>query len=125
MWGRRIVGMAAVAAAIAVGGCGDDDEPAAKGTDLTALKCPLEPTGKQVGGIDEYRPAKDAFDTKELIGAEIGAARDTAAEHGCEIEVAMEDGKGLPVDTDIDPKRIYVYTEDGVVTRVEGVGGGI
>ena len=39
--------------------------------------------------------------------------------------VAMEDGKGLPVATDVDPKRIYVYTEDGVVTQVEGVGGGI
>ena len=27
--------------------------------------------------------------------------------------------------TDFDPKRIYVYTEDGVVTEIEGVGGGI
>ena len=125
MRGKRIVGVAAVAAAIAVAGCGDDEQPAAKGADLTALKCPLEPTGKQIGGVDEYRPAEDAFDTKALIGEQIDTARDAAAEHGCEIEVAMEDGKGLPVDTDIDPKRIYVYTEDGVVTRVEGVGGGI
>lgn len=114
-----------VAAAIAVAGCGDDDEPAAAGTDLTALKCPLEPTGKQVGGVDEYKPAANAFDTKELIGEPLGAARDIAAGHGCEIVVAMEDGKGLPVATDIDPKRIYVYTEDGVVSQVEGVGGGI
>src|SRR5215212_1411219 len=104
MRGRRIVGAVLVTAAIVVAGCGGDDEPAAAGTDLTALKCPLVATGKQVGGIDEYRPAKDAFDTKELIGTRIDAARETAAEHGCEVEVAMEDGKGLPVDTDIDPR---------------------
>ena len=125
MRGRRILGVAMVAAAIAVAGCGDDDEPAAAGTDLTAVKCPLEATGKQVGGVDEYKPAADAFDTKELIGEPLDAARDIAADNGCEIVVAMEDGKGLPVATDIDPKRIYVYTEDGVVTQVEGVGGGI
>jgi hypothetical protein len=113
------------AAAIAVAGCGDDDKPAAAGTDLTAVKCPLEATGKRVGGVDEYKPAADAFDTKELVGKPLDAARDIAADHGCEIVVAMEDGEGLPVATDIDPKRIYVYTEDGVVTQVEGVGGGI
>jgi hypothetical protein len=39
--------------------------------------------------------------------------------------VSLEDGKGVPVPIDIDPKRIYVYTEDGVVTEIEGVGGGI
>jgi hypothetical protein len=89
------------------------------------VKCPLEATGKQVGGVDEYKPAADAFDTKELIGEPLDAAQGIAADHGCEIVVAMEDGKGLPVATDIDPKRIYVYTEGGVVTQVEGVGGGI
>ena len=35
---------------------------------LSELKCPLEPTGKTVGGEPEYRPAKDAFDTAELLG---------------------------------------------------------
>ena len=34
-------------------------------------------------------------------------------------------GKGVPVTTDFDPARIYVYTENGVVTEIEGVGGGI
>ncbi len=41
------------------------------------------------------------------------------------VVVAKEDGKGLPVPADVDPKRIYVYTEDGKVTEIEGVGGGI
>ena len=37
----------------------------------------------------------------------------------------MEDGEGKPVPTDVDPERIYVYIEDGVVTEIEGVGGGL
>jgi hypothetical protein len=37
----------------------------------------------------------------------------------------MEDGTGQPVPTDVDPTRIYVYTENDVVTEIEGVGGGL
>jgi hypothetical protein len=120
---RALLGLA-VAGAIAVTGCGGDEEKP-KGADLTALRCPLVPTGEQVGGVDRYAPAKDAFDTADLVGAPFEKARATAAEHGCEIVVAMRDGEGLPVPTDIDPKRIYVYTEHDVVTQIEGVGGGI
>jgi hypothetical protein len=29
------------------------------------------------------------------------------------------------VPIDVDPKRIYVFTEHGAVTQIEGVGGGI
>jgi hypothetical protein len=120
---RRILGVAA-AAALALAGCGGDDEPAA-GTDLTTIRCPLVPTGEKVGGAQQYEPAEDAFDTAELIGQKLDEAGSTAGEHGCEVVVAMRDGEGLPVPTDVDPKRIYVYTEDGVVTEIEGVGGGI
>jgi len=114
----------AAAAVVALAGCGGGDEPPA-GKDLTALRCPLVPAGEQAGGVQQYRPAEDAFDTSELIGEPLDDAGAAAAEHGCEIEVAKEDGKGLPVPADVDPKRIYVYTEDGVVTEIEGVGGGI
>ena len=31
----------------------------------------------------------------------------------------------MPVPIDLDPKRIYVYTEKGIVTQIEGVGGGL
>jgi len=95
-------------------GCGGDDPP--EGRDLTALRCPLAADG---------RPAENAFDTAELIGKPIAEAETAAAEHTCEIVVAQEDGRGLPVPADTDPKRIYVYTEDGVVTEIEGVGGGL
>jgi hypothetical protein len=106
-----------------VAGCGGDEKP--RGVDLTAVRCPLVATGEQVGGVEQYEPAGDSFDTGELIGARVDDARAEAAEHGCDVVVSMRDGEGLAVPTDIDPKRVYVYTEDGVVTEIEGVGGGI
>jgi hypothetical protein len=120
---RRSILCVAVALA-ALSGCGDDDGKAA-GEDLTAIRCPLVPTGEQVGGVDQYAPAEDSFDTAELVGEPLEQARTTAAEHGCDVVVAMRDGEGVPVPTDLDPTRIYVYTDDGVVTEIEGVGGGI
>jgi hypothetical protein len=118
---RRSICVLGIAIAVAVGsGCGGgDDEPT--GSDLTAIRCPLV----QVGGSDRYEPAKDSFDTAELIGERFEDARATATEHGCEVVVAKRDGEGLPVPTDVDPTRIYVYTDDDVVTEIEGVGGGI
>ena len=118
---RRSIWVLGIALAVAVGsGCGGgDDEPT--GSDLTAIRCPLV----QVDGSDRYQPAKDSFDTAELIGKRLEDAEATAAEHGCEAVVAKRDGEGLPVPTDVDPTRIYVYTEDDVVTEIEGVGGGI
>jgi hypothetical protein len=107
----------AVACALLAGCGGGDEQP--EGADLTAVRCPLVKTG------DRYEPAKDSFDTSELIGQRLEDARATASEHGCEIVESLRDGEGLPVPTDIDPKRVYVYTEDGVVTEIEGVGGGL
>jgi hypothetical protein len=120
---RRILVLAMTLALVA--GCGGDDDPAPAGADLNAVRCPLVPTGEQTSGVERYEPAKDAFDTAELIEQPLGEAEATAAEHGCTVVVSMADGEGQPVATDFDPKRIYVYTEDGVVTKVEGVGGGI
>jgi len=121
---RAVLGVVA-AAALALAGCGGGDEEKPKGTDLTAVRCPMVATGEQVSGGERYEPAKNSFDAADLIGAQFEQARATAAEHGCDIVVAMRDGEGLPVPTDIDPTRIYVYTEDDVVTEIEGVGGGI
>ena len=114
------------AVVLAAAGCGGDDEDApAADTDLTAVRCPLVATGEQVDGVDQLEPAPDAFDTAELVGDRLGDARTQAGDHGCEIVVALEDGAGKPVPTDVDPERIYVYVEDGVVTEIEGVGGGL
>lgn len=117
--------MAVVALACALAGCGGADEERPEGADLTAIRCPLVATGEKVGGVTQYEPAADSFDTGELLGDRFDDARATAADHGCELVVSMRDGKGQPVPADIDPKRVYVYTEDGVVTEIEGVGGGI
>jgi hypothetical protein len=104
---------------------GEEEKRPAKGADLTAIRCPLEPAGESADGQTRYRPAKDAFDTKALIGLQLPDAEAKAAEHGCTIVVSIEDGVGLPVPIDVDPTRIYVYTENNAVTTIEGVGGGI
>lgn len=130
---QRIVGivlLGVAAAVVAVLGIpaliGPDDsgENDAAGTDLTALMCPMVPTG-EAAGVEQYEPAPDAFDTAELLGMDLNTAHDTAADHGCEIVVALRDGSGQPVPVEIDPTRIYVFVEDDVVTYIEGVGGGL
>jgi hypothetical protein len=123
MRGRGLICAVMCGTAILVGCGGDDDKPA--GSDLTAIRCPLAPTGDEAGGSAQYEPAENAFDTAELIGLSLDDARSKAAEHKCEVVVSYKDGRGVPVPIDVDPKRIYVYTEDGVVTQIEGVGGGI
>ena len=127
---RWIVALVAVAvlavAGIAIAARSGEDKAPTKGTNLNALKCPLEPTGaSDAGGQPEYRPTKDAFDTAELIGLPLADAQAKAGEHGCDIVVSVKDGQGQPVPIEINPKLIYLYTEKDVVTQIEGVGGGI
>jgi len=120
-----IVAGLAVVAGVALASLGGDADRPTRGTDLTALRCPLVPTESPAGGQEQYEPAPDAFNTSELLGLSLDDARALAAEHRCEIVVSVEDGKGVPVPIDVDPERIYVYTEDGAVTEIEGVGGGV
>jgi hypothetical protein len=112
-------------ASIAIAARSGDDKQATKGTNLSVVKCPLEPTGKSVGGTPEYRPAKDAFNTAELVGLKLADARKKASENRCDVIVSVKDGQGQPVPIELNPKLIYVYTEKEVVTQIEGVGGGI
>jgi hypothetical protein len=115
----------ALAFLLAVAGCGDDDDEAAPvAEDLTAIECPMERAGREAG-VPQFEPAENAFDTSELIGLELSEASALAGEHGCEVIVSIADGEGQPVPVEINLKAIYVYTEDDVVTQIEGVGGGI
>lgn len=116
----------ALALVLVTAGCGgdDDDEPAPVAQDLTAIECPVERAGREAG-VPQFEPAENAFNTAELIGLELSEATATAGEHGCEIIVSIADGEGQPVPVEINLKAIYVYTEDDVVTQIEGVGGGI
>jgi hypothetical protein len=127
-WLLTLVAVAVLAVAsiaIAAKGGGDDKKPN-KGADLTAIRCPLEPTGKTAAdGEPEYRPAKDAFNTAELIGHTLEDARKMASAKTCDIVVSVKDGAGQPVPIELNPKLIYVYTSKDVVTQIEGVGGGI
>ena len=115
-----------VALVLAAAGCGgdDDDEPEPVARDLTTLSCPMERVGREAG-VPQFEPAANAFDTSELIGLDLSEAGALAGDHGCEIIVSIADGEGQPVSVEINLKAIYVYTEDDVVTQIEGVGGGI
>jgi hypothetical protein len=112
-------------ASIAIAARSGDDKKATTGTDLSAVRCPLEPTGKTVGGTAEYKPAKDAFNTAELVGLKLHDAKKKAAENRCDVIVSVKDGVGQPVPIELNPRLIYLYTEKDVVTQIEGVGGGI
>ena len=126
MLSLAVVAVLAVASiAIAARG-GEEEKKPNKGADLTAIRCPLEPTGATSGsGEPEYRPAKNAFDTAELIGLKLEDARKKASASGCDIVVSVKDGAGQPVPIELNPKLIYVYTENDAVTQIEGVGGGV
>ncbi len=119
-----VVVLAAAGVAIASMG-GEEEKKPKKGADLTAIRCPLEEAGQTADGETRYRPAGNSFDTKVLIGKQLSDAKAEAAKHGCNIVVSIEDGVGLPVPIEVDPTRIYVYTENNAVTTIEGVGGGL
>ena len=119
-----VVVLAVAGVAIASMG-GDEEQKPTKGADLTAIRCPLEADGQTADGETRYRPAANSFDTKVLIGKQLPDAEAEAAKHGCNVVVSIEDGVGLPVPIEVDPTRIYVYTEKNVVTTIEGVGGGL
>jgi hypothetical protein len=126
-WVFAVVVVAVLAAgsiALAARGGDEENNKPSSGSDVAAVKCPLEPVDPNAPE-PEYRPAKDAFDTAELIDKPLADARSIASEHGCEIVVSVQDGGGVPVPLDFDPKRIYVYTEKDIVTQIEGVGGGL
>lgn len=110
------------------GDAAEDPAPAAApaaGGDLTAVWCPMVPADAGADEAERWQPAEDAFDTAELVGLELEAARALAASHGCDVVVALADGAGQPVPLEIDPTLVYVYTHDDVVDAVEGVGGGL
>lgn len=120
-----VVAVLAVAGVAIASIGGDEEKRPTRGADLTAIRCPLEESGQTPDGETQYRPAKNAFDTKVLIGKQLPDAEAEAAKHGCNVVVSLQDGVGQPVPIEVDPTRIYVYTENTVVTTIEGVGGGL
>ena len=116
--------LAAGSIALAARGGDEEKEKPSSGSELATLKCPLEAVDPSAPE-PEYRPTKDAFDTAELLDKPLADASSIAQRKGCEVVVSVEDGGGLPVPLDFNPRRIFVYTEKGIVTEIEGVGGGL
>lgn len=72
------------------------------------LTCPIE------------NPA--GFRVRKLEGKELQEATRIAKAHQCTIRVVKQDGRSLPVTSDLRPDRIDVVVSDGRVTRVPRVG---
>jgi len=125
-WLVAVVAVAVLAAgSIALAARGDEEnEKPSTGSELATLKCPLEAIDPNAAE-PEYRPAKGAFDTAELLDKPLTDARSIAQRNGCEVVVSVADGGGLRVPLQFNLRRIYVYTEKDVVTEIEGVGGGL
>lgn len=98
------------------------DETTPTSTNLLAQLCPLEVVMSD-SGVETYGdPVEDAWDATEVVGKSLGEAETMAKEHGCEIQVSVQDGQGIPVSLGLFPNRVLVWTEDNIVTTVEQVG---
>ena len=73
----------------------------------------------------EYRPTKDAFDTAELLDKPLADAVRSRSATGVRSSSRSRTAAACPVPLGLQPPRIYVYTEKGIVTQIEGVGGGL
>ena len=112
---------AAVLLAVAVlGGCGDDERPA-------ATSDPDQPVSS--GEVPPDRSATPAGSKRvctrlgrRLAGDPIAAATARAERRGCPLRVAVLDGEPQALTEDFSPARINVRVRGGVVTGVAFMG---
>jgi hypothetical protein len=97
--------------------CGDESE-----TTSTASQSPSPHAAHHHCPFGPQR-ANQTFDTREMIGLDLDAAKDLAAEHGCEVRVSERDGEGLLVTSDSRFDRVDVAVEGEEVIDVYGTRG--
>jgi hypothetical protein len=61
------------------------------------------------------------FDAREVLGREVPDAEALARRAGCSVQVVKRDSENLPGIVNLDPSRIDVVVEDGIVTRIDSV----
>lgn len=124
-----------VLSALMVAGCGDDaeSEGAAEGgaDDVVSTTNPAPsgaqpipdlPTNTDPSAVECTGDPQGVFDATRVVGKPVTTAKQAAQAEGCQIRVAMEDGKGLALTQDFRPDRVNVAVEDGDVTEIIDIG---
>ena len=102
----RLVLVAALFLGAIFSACGEDNDSPPE-PDAPAVYCPMDDSS--------------GFDANDLIGLEVKAASQAAKEHRCTVRVVEEDGDSLARTDDLRANRINVATEDGTITKIDGV----
>lgn len=120
--------------ALAGFGCGDDEDNAGAGDDSGSLTSTTAPPGTDQGRPAELPRNEDleavqctgapeaVFDATVVVGLTLEEALKAAEAQGCAVRETVRDGEALPATLDLRPDRVNVATEDGVVTRIDGLG---
>ena len=103
---------AALLAAAALAGCGQAAPRA-----HTATK----PPGKPIP-CPADAPAGKALDARAVVGVGERRAKAMADRHGCTLVAVIRDGERFSITANVDPRRLQVEVNGGVVTRVVTVG---
>jgi hypothetical protein len=100
----RLVAATAVAAAVAIAGCGDSNDEAEP---VAAVTCPAA-----------TQNPSNPFDANTLVGMTVDEASGIAQQHDCSVRVTERDGEPLPATMDLQNNRIDVIVVDGKITAV-------
>jgi hypothetical protein len=114
---RRVV--LASCLALAIAGCGaDDEQPAATNPDqpVSSQADPAPPAGEPTP------PRACRRLGRQLVGEPVGDAAARAERRGCPFRIAFVDGEGQALTDDFQPARINVRVDDGAVSGVEFMG---
>jgi hypothetical protein len=104
--------------ALAVAGCGEDQERPAAAPDqpVSSTPDPAPPASEPA------RPGECRRLGRRLVGDPVETAQARAERRGCVFRIAVLDGEGQVLTEDFQPARINVRVDDGVVSGVEFMG---
>jgi hypothetical protein len=130
-------------AALALGACGDDEDPGTTPSADSTAEQPATGSGDVVStnldpdadatvpdlpqnddpsAVQCTGPPQGVFDATAVVGDGLGAATQAAADQGCEVRVVVRDGRPLAVTEDYRPDRVNVVVRDGEVVRIASLG---
>ena len=110
----------ALALALALGACGEEQPAAAPGGPDQPVVAPADPAAAPGPEPASARSCR-RLGTR-LVGSRLDAATALASRRGCTLRVAVRDGRALALTEDFQPARINVRVRAGTVAGVEFMG---